>query len=155
MLAPFAATVIAVAHHPDDRVAPGTAVIVLEAMKMEHEVIAQTGGVVRRIEVSVGETVQEGQLLAPLEAGDGVGGRRRLRRSRRPISTSRATISRRSASATGSASTRRAPTRSPSATSEATGPPARTSTTSSTRHVRRVRAADLRRPGTPALQARS
>jgi acetyl-CoA carboxylase carboxyltransferase component len=71
VLAPFAATVIAVAHQPAERVAPGAAVVVLEAMKMEHEVIAETGGVVRRIDVSVGETVEAGQLLAILEAVEG------------------------------------------------------------------------------------
>jgi acetyl-CoA carboxylase carboxyltransferase component len=71
VLAPFAATVIAVAHQPAERVAPGTALVVLEAMKMEHEVIAETGGVVRRIDVSVGETVEAGQLLAILEAVEG------------------------------------------------------------------------------------
>ena len=36
---------------------------------MEHEVIAEAGGVVRRVEVAVGETVEEGQLLAVIEAG--------------------------------------------------------------------------------------
>ncbi len=71
VVAPFAATVIAVAHQPNEQVAPGAALIVLEAMKMEHEVIAQDGGVVRRIDVSIGETVKEGQLLATLEARDG------------------------------------------------------------------------------------
>ena len=81
VVAPFAATVVAVAHQPDERVIPGTALIVLEAMKMEHEVIVEAGGVVRRIDVSVGETVEEGQLLALLEAGDvavdGAGAERR------------------------------------------------------------------------------
>jgi acetyl-CoA carboxylase carboxyltransferase component len=71
VLAPFSATVIAIAHEPDEPVAPGTALIVLEAMKMEHEVIAQEGGVVRRIDVRVGDTVTEGQLLAVLEPGNG------------------------------------------------------------------------------------
>jgi pyruvate/2-oxoglutarate dehydrogenase complex dihydrolipoamide acyltransferase (E2) component len=70
IVAPFAATVIAVAHQLDESVAPGTALIVLEAMKMEHEVVAEQGGVVRRIDVSVGDNVTEGQLLAVLEAGD-------------------------------------------------------------------------------------
>jgi acetyl-CoA carboxylase carboxyltransferase component len=70
VVAPFAATVIAVAHQPDERVVPGTALIVLETMKMEHEVIAEAGGVVRRIDVSVGQTVEEGQPLALLEIGD-------------------------------------------------------------------------------------
>jgi acetyl-CoA carboxylase carboxyltransferase component len=70
VLAPFSGTVIAIAHEPDEPVAPGTALIVLEAMKMEHEVIAQDGGVVRRVDVSVGDTVTEGQVLAVLEPGE-------------------------------------------------------------------------------------
>jgi len=70
VVAPFAGTVIAIAHQPDEPVIPGTALIVLEAMKMEHEVIAQAGGMVRRIDVSVGDTVTEGQVLAVVEPGD-------------------------------------------------------------------------------------
>jgi acetyl-CoA carboxylase carboxyltransferase component len=70
VVAPFAGTVIAIAHQPDEPVAPGTAIVVLEAMKMEHEVIAPDGGVVRRLDVSVGDTVFEGQVLAILEPGD-------------------------------------------------------------------------------------
>jgi acetyl-CoA carboxylase carboxyltransferase component len=70
ILAPFAATVIAVARQANEPVAPGTALIVLEAMKMEHEVIAQTGGVVRRVDVSVGDNVTEGQVLAIVEASE-------------------------------------------------------------------------------------
>jgi acetyl-CoA carboxylase carboxyltransferase component len=65
--APFAGTVIAVAHSPDERVAAGGALIVLEAMKMEHESVADVDGVVRRVEVAVGDTVDEGQLLAVLD----------------------------------------------------------------------------------------
>jgi len=41
-------------------------VIVLEAMKMEHEVVADVDGVVRSVEVAVGDTVDEGQQLAIL-----------------------------------------------------------------------------------------
>jgi acetyl-CoA carboxylase carboxyltransferase component len=72
--APFAGTVIAIARGPEDQIHAGEAVIVLEAMKMEHEVVADVGGVVHRVEVSVGQTVDEGQLLAVIgagEAGDG------------------------------------------------------------------------------------
>jgi acetyl-CoA carboxylase carboxyltransferase component len=65
--APFAATVIAVAHEPDEPVGAGEALIVLEAMKMEHEIIADGAATVRRVEVEVGQTVEEGQLLAVLE----------------------------------------------------------------------------------------
>jgi acetyl-CoA carboxylase carboxyltransferase component len=66
--APFAGVVVAMAHGADDPVGAGSALIVLEAMKMEHEVIAQTDGVVRRVEVAVGDAVEEGQLLLVLAA---------------------------------------------------------------------------------------
>ncbi len=69
VLAPFAGTVIALAHMPGEPVRAGEAVVVLEAMKMEHEVIAQASGVVGEVEVAVGETVQEGQRLAVLRPG--------------------------------------------------------------------------------------
>ncbi len=65
--APFAGTVIALAHQPQEPVNAGEALMILEAMKMEHEIVADAPGVVRRIEVAVGETVEEGQLLAVLE----------------------------------------------------------------------------------------
>ena len=67
--AEFAGVVIAIRHGADERVDAGTPLIVLEAMKMEHEVIASTDGVVRRVAVTVGETVEEGQLLLVLEPG--------------------------------------------------------------------------------------
>ena len=76
LTAPFAGTVIAIAHAADEPVGQGEALVVLEAMKMEHELIAEAGGVVRRVEVAVGDTVEEGQLLAVIEAGataDGAG----------------------------------------------------------------------------------
>jgi acetyl-CoA carboxylase carboxyltransferase component len=65
--APFAGTVIAVARRTDEPIGDGETVLVLEAMKMEHEVVAPTTGVVRRIEVGVGETVEEGQVLAVIQ----------------------------------------------------------------------------------------
>jgi acetyl-CoA carboxylase carboxyltransferase component len=70
LIAPFAGTVIAIAHQPDEPVPAGAAVIVLEAMKMEHEVIADAAGVVRSIEVALGDTVEEGQRLAVLAEGE-------------------------------------------------------------------------------------
>jgi acetyl-CoA carboxylase carboxyltransferase component len=71
--APFAGVVVTVAHQVEEPVRAGTALLVLEAMKMEHEVIAQSDGIVRRVAVSVGDTVQEGELLMVLsaEAADG------------------------------------------------------------------------------------
>ncbi len=49
--------------------AKGAAVIVLEAMKMEHEIVADRDGVVESVEVAVGDTVDEGQPLAVLLPG--------------------------------------------------------------------------------------
>jgi acetyl-CoA carboxylase carboxyltransferase component len=43
--------------------------VVLEAMKMEHEVLAETDGVVTSVAVAVGDPVEEGQLLLTLEPG--------------------------------------------------------------------------------------
>jgi acetyl-CoA carboxylase carboxyltransferase component len=67
--AEFAGVVVAIAHGADERVGAGTPLVVLEAMKMEHEVLAQTDGVVRRVAVAVGDAVEEGQLLLMLEPG--------------------------------------------------------------------------------------
>jgi acetyl-CoA carboxylase carboxyltransferase component len=67
LLAPFDAVVVALPHARHAQVRAGTAVVVLEAMKMEHEVLAEIDGVVRELAVDVGEAVQEGQLLATLE----------------------------------------------------------------------------------------
>jgi acetyl-CoA carboxylase carboxyltransferase component len=66
VLAPFAGTVVAIARDRDDHVGAGEPLVVLEAMKMEHEVVAEVAGVVRSMEVAVGDTVEHGQRLAEL-----------------------------------------------------------------------------------------
>ncbi len=71
VLAPFPGVVVAIAHGHEEQVAAGTPVVVLEAMKMEHEVLAERDGVVRRLAVAVGDAVQEGQLLMTLRPGAG------------------------------------------------------------------------------------
>jgi len=68
--APVTGTVISVAHEPDEEVRAGDALLVLESMKMEHEVLADVGGLVRSIEVELGQTVQEGQRVAVVEPGE-------------------------------------------------------------------------------------
>jgi acetyl-CoA carboxylase carboxyltransferase component len=78
--APFAGVVVALPHDADAHVGAGTAVVVLEAMKMEHEVLAESDGVVRELAVSVGEAVEEGQLLILLEPGGGAAGELEARR---------------------------------------------------------------------------
>jgi acetyl-CoA carboxylase carboxyltransferase component len=69
--APFAGVVIAVAVELDGPVRAGAVLVVLEAMKMEHEVIAGADGVVRGVKVAVGDSVEEGQALVVLAAGEG------------------------------------------------------------------------------------
>jgi acetyl-CoA carboxylase carboxyltransferase component len=61
--APFAGVVVTITHERDEHVDVGSALVVLEAMKMEHEVLADTDGVIRGVAVAVGDAVQEGQLL--------------------------------------------------------------------------------------------
>ncbi|HEV3054027.1 MAG TPA: carboxyl transferase domain-containing protein [Solirubrobacteraceae bacterium] len=74
LTAPFSGTVIAIAHGPEEPVLAGTAVIVLEAMKMEHEVVADVSGTLLSVEVAVGDAVDEGQLLAVLESDGAAAG---------------------------------------------------------------------------------
>lgn len=74
-MAPCKGTVAALAHAAGDRIAAGEPVVVLEAMKMEHEVVAERAGTLARLAVAVGDAVEDAQLLAvlhPAEAeGDG------------------------------------------------------------------------------------
>ena len=71
LLAPFAGTVVSVPHEIDETISAGTPVIVLEAMKMEHELVSDAAATVQRLEVRVGDSVTEGQLLAVLGAARG------------------------------------------------------------------------------------
>jgi acetyl-CoA carboxylase carboxyltransferase component len=69
--APFAGVVVAIPRELQDRVSAGTPLVVLEAMKMEHEVLALVDGVVAGLEVAIGDAVEEGQLLARIAPGAG------------------------------------------------------------------------------------
>ncbi len=69
--APFAGVVVALPRSASERVGAGAPVAVLEAMKMEHEVLAEIDGIVGELAVAVGESVEEGQLLLTLAPGDG------------------------------------------------------------------------------------
>ncbi len=64
--APIAGKVVKVLVAVGDVVAPGTAVIVLEAMKMENELIAERGGTVNAIHKTAGQAVDTGDLLVVL-----------------------------------------------------------------------------------------
>jgi biotin carboxyl carrier protein len=64
--APIAGKVVKVIVAVGDQVPPGTAVIVLEAMKMENELVAERGGTVTAIHKAAGQAVDTGDLLVEL-----------------------------------------------------------------------------------------
>jgi biotin carboxyl carrier protein len=64
--APIAGKVVKLLVAVGDQVAPGTPVIVLEAMKMENELVAERGGTVATISKSVGQAVDTGDALVEL-----------------------------------------------------------------------------------------
>ncbi|MHB8241361.1 MAG: carboxyl transferase domain-containing protein [Solirubrobacteraceae bacterium] len=69
VLAPFAGVVVALPYASEEPVPAGAALVVLEAMKMEHEVLADSEGVVAELSVALGDAVEEGQLLLLLRPG--------------------------------------------------------------------------------------
>ena len=64
--APIAGKVVKVMVAVGDTVAPGSAVIVLEAMKMENELAAERGGTVAAIHRVAGQAVDTGDLLVEI-----------------------------------------------------------------------------------------
>ncbi len=68
--APSPGTVVSVEVGAGDAVAVGQALVVLEAMKMEHVVAAPAAGTVRRVDVAPGDPVTEGQPLVEVEPGE-------------------------------------------------------------------------------------
>ena len=64
--APMTSTVVQVTVAPGDHVHSGQTLLVLEAMKMEHELRAEIDAQVQSISAQVGELVDEGELLLTL-----------------------------------------------------------------------------------------
>jgi biotin carboxyl carrier protein len=60
-------TIVQVLVAVGDAVEAGQAVIVLEAMKMENHINAETAGTVKEIRVAAGDTVGPGDVLAVVE----------------------------------------------------------------------------------------
>ena len=71
--APMPGAVVAIAVADGDTVEVGQHVLSVEAMKMEHKLMATQAGVVR-LEVAEGEQVTRGQLLAHIEAAESANG---------------------------------------------------------------------------------
>jgi propionyl-CoA carboxylase alpha chain len=61
-------TVVALNVAPGDAVSAGAVLVVLEAMKMEHQVLAPASGVVASVAAGVGTTVDAGDLLVVVSA---------------------------------------------------------------------------------------
>lgn len=59
-------TVVRIEKRSGEPVSAGEVVIVLESMKMEMPVEAETGGTIREIRVREGQAVAEGDVLAVL-----------------------------------------------------------------------------------------
>ncbi len=74
LVSPLQGTVVTVSVAPGDVVRPAESLVVIESMKMEHVVAAETAGVVVEVLASVGETVVAGATLVLLDragiAGD-------------------------------------------------------------------------------------
>jgi len=67
LAAPMPGKIIAIEVQAGDKVKRGQALLVMEAMKMEHTIVAGVDGVVESIYFGVGEQVAEGAVLISLE----------------------------------------------------------------------------------------
>jgi pyruvate/2-oxoglutarate dehydrogenase complex dihydrolipoamide acyltransferase (E2) component len=63
---PLQAHIVQLLVQPGEAVQQGQLLLVLEAMKMEHEVCAPSAGTVRELFCAAGDTVQAGEVLALL-----------------------------------------------------------------------------------------
>ncbi|WP_214110332.1 ATP-binding protein [Acrocarpospora catenulata] len=68
LLAPMPGTVLRVEAAQGERIAAGKAVVVLEAMKMEHQIAAPADGLVAELNVAPGDQVEAGSVLAVITA---------------------------------------------------------------------------------------
>ena len=65
--APMQGTVLSHEAEAGQEVAPGQILFIMEAMKMEHEIRSDVGGVLRDLRAAVGDAVWEGHVLALIE----------------------------------------------------------------------------------------
>ena len=66
VVAPMPGMVVRVEVSEGDEVRAGQGVVIVEAMKMENELLAEAPGIVERIHVAQGEAVEKDQLLVEL-----------------------------------------------------------------------------------------
>lgn len=63
---PMPGKILGVKANPGQAVKKGQVILILEAMKMENEVVAPNDGTIASINVSVGDMVESGDVLATL-----------------------------------------------------------------------------------------
>ena len=68
LTSPMQGTIVKIAASNGDEVAEGDLIVVLEAMKMEQPLTAHKAGVLKDLEVSEGDTVSAGTVLATIES---------------------------------------------------------------------------------------
>ncbi|MCC7010403.1 MAG: hypothetical protein IT184_16460 [Acidobacteria bacterium] len=67
LVSPMPGRVVRVLVRPGDRVEPRQGVVVIEAMKMENELVAARGGTVVEVAVADGMSVEAGRLLVRID----------------------------------------------------------------------------------------
>jgi biotin carboxyl carrier protein len=60
-------TIMSIKTKPGDKIQKGDVIMILEAMKMENEIIAPEDGVITSIDTSEGASVNTGDILATFE----------------------------------------------------------------------------------------
>ncbi|MDH4146027.1 MAG: biotin/lipoyl-binding protein [Acidimicrobiia bacterium] len=70
LAAPIQGTIVSLAVDAGDTVRPGQVVLVMESMKMEHEIRAEVGGTVVGVGVAAGDTLFAGTALLFVEPGE-------------------------------------------------------------------------------------
>jgi len=65
--APLPGTIVKINIKEGDAVNKGQVIMIMEAMKMENNILAEKDGVVNKVHVSEGESVLQGDLLVEIE----------------------------------------------------------------------------------------
>jgi acetyl/propionyl-CoA carboxylase alpha subunit/acetyl-CoA carboxylase carboxyltransferase component len=72
--APMQGTVVEISVTTGDSIRPGQQLLIMESMKMEHEIRAEVGGIVRRIDVAAGDVLYAYTPLMHIEVAEVEGG---------------------------------------------------------------------------------
>ena len=68
--APMPGAIVSLAVAPGDEVWAGRVLLIMDSMKMEHEIAAEVSGIVRRVDIAAGDTVFEDSPLLVIEEAE-------------------------------------------------------------------------------------